>query len=92
MSNTVQVDAAGRMVLPKSVRDLFRIRNGDSLTLEVKGETIELRPAPQGIRLERINGILTVPKSVCPEVPMDIVERAREERDNQIITGAEKTR
>jgi AbrB family looped-hinge helix DNA binding protein len=54
----VRIDQAGRLVLPKSLRDRFRLKGGDSLALEVHGDTIELRPTQPLGQLKRVNGVL----------------------------------
>ena len=74
----VQIDQAGRIVLPKPLRERFRLERGDNLELEVKGEVIELRPLKPGLTIERVNGIMVI----CGDspVPEDIVERSRNER------------
>lgn len=40
----VTMDGAGRVVLPKPVRDRLRLRAGAELELEVEGESVRLRP------------------------------------------------
>ena len=44
MANKIPVDKAGRLVLPKSLRDQMRISPGDNLLLESEGDRITLRP------------------------------------------------
>jgi len=55
---TVQIDQAGRVVLPKGLRDRFRLRGGDTLAIEVRGDAIELRPTRATGTLKRVNGVL----------------------------------
>jgi AbrB family looped-hinge helix DNA binding protein len=84
MNLHVQMDPAGRVVLPKKVRDRFRLQGGDTLALEIKGDTIQLRPQPTKARLERVNGVLVlVSETPLPE-GRDLVAEAREERIDQI--------
>jgi AbrB family looped-hinge helix DNA binding protein len=45
MNTTITLDKAGRIVLPKPVRDEFQLSAGDSLELESSEERIVLRPA-----------------------------------------------
>jgi AbrB family looped-hinge helix DNA binding protein len=83
MKETVQIDQAGRLVLPKRVRDSFRLKSGDTLAIGVKGDAIELRPTKPGFRLERINGVLVL----AAEMPLparDLVADAREERLDEL--------
>jgi AbrB family looped-hinge helix DNA binding protein len=85
MKETIQIDAAGRLVLPKALRDRFRLRGGDSLTLEVKGDAIELRPARSALRLQRVNGVLVL-NGVVVRADVDLVAEARETRMAE-VTG-----
>jgi AbrB family looped-hinge helix DNA binding protein len=54
----VQIDRAGRVVLPKSLRDRLQLRGGDMLAIKVRGNAIELRPTRPTRQLKRINGVL----------------------------------
>ncbi len=47
MNATLTIDKAGRVVLPKPVRDALQISPGDSLELESSEDHIVLRPAPR---------------------------------------------
>ena len=86
MSTTVQIDRAGRLVLPKRLRERFRLQRGDTLALEVKGDIIELRPQKTRISLERVNGILVVASE--NQVDPNIVERFRDEKIDEIASRA----
>ena len=44
MDTTVTIDKAGRIVIPKDIRDELRLGAGDTLTLESEGESVTLRP------------------------------------------------
>ena len=44
MAATVTVDKAGRVVVPKEIRDELRLEAGDTLALESEGERVTLRP------------------------------------------------
>jgi AbrB family looped-hinge helix DNA binding protein len=77
---SVQIDQAGRIVLPKPLRDLFRLRRGDTLRVEVRGDVIELRPARKGSRLGRINGVLVL----ASETPLEKKDFVAESRDDRI--------
>lgn len=83
----VQIDPAGRVVLPKKVRERFRLQGGDTLALEIKGDTIQLRPQESRARLERVNGVLVlVDSSPLPE-GKNLVAESREERIDEIVGG-----
>ena len=47
MSQTVTIDQAGRIVLPKEVRNRLNLGPGTRLMLDVVAQRIELTPQPQ---------------------------------------------
>jgi AbrB family looped-hinge helix DNA binding protein len=77
----VTIDSAGRIVLPKRVRDRFRLAAGAILELEERPEGLILRPVDQSPSMIRRDGLWVhlgkVPHSFRWE---RIVEDAREER------------
>ena len=84
MNTNVQMDPAGRVVLPKRIRDRFRLRGGDTLVLEVKGDAIELRPERPKAELRRVNGVLVLVSDMSLPAGMDLVAESREERIDEI--------
>ncbi len=88
---TARMDKAGRIMLPKRLRERFPLRGGDALALEVKNEAIELRPVRAPVRLERINGVLLVAVSdiTLPEGEGgDLISESRDERIHEITRTA----
>jgi AbrB family looped-hinge helix DNA binding protein len=57
MTTTLTLDKAGRVVLPKPVRDEMQLRAGDSLELESSEDRIVLRPRRGGTGLHKKQGI-----------------------------------
>src|ERR1700721_2458378 len=57
MTITLTLDKAGRVVLPKPVRDEMQLRAGDSLVLERSEDRIVLRPRRGGVGLHQKQGI-----------------------------------
>jgi AbrB family looped-hinge helix DNA binding protein len=57
MTTTLTLDKAGRVVLPKPVRDEMQLRAGDSLELESSEDRIVLRPRRGGVGLHKKHGI-----------------------------------
>ncbi len=57
METTITMDKAGRMVLPKKVRDELRLEPGDSLDLLSDGGQITLRPSRSTTRLRKNRGV-----------------------------------
>jgi AbrB family looped-hinge helix DNA binding protein len=74
------IDAAGRLVIPKQIREQAGLRPGMPLEISYRDGAIEIEPAPMPVRLVR-KGHLTVavPAGDVPTLTADQVERAREQ-------------
>ncbi len=57
MRTTVTLDKAGRVVIPKSLRDELHLEAGDALSLESEGERLTLRPVRSASPLRREQGV-----------------------------------
>jgi AbrB family looped-hinge helix DNA binding protein len=57
MYNKVTLDRAGRVVLPKTLRDELRLSPGDSLDLTVTGDEVTLRPRRAVTPLQKERGV-----------------------------------
>jgi AbrB family looped-hinge helix DNA binding protein len=57
MNMTVTLDKAGRVVIPKTLRDELRLEPGDSLELESEGERVTLSPVRSASPLSRKRGV-----------------------------------
>ena len=88
----VQIDRAGRVVLPKKLRERFRLQGGDTLVLEVKGDEILLRPQKTKVRLERVNGVLVLVGEMPLPEGRALVSDSRNERINQIARNASEAK
>lgn len=53
MATTLTVDKAGRVVIPKSIREKMRLQEGSRLRLELVGDRLELTHEPSAVQLER---------------------------------------
>ena len=53
MTAVLTLDKAGRLVLPKSMRESLRLRPGARLTAEIVGDKIELVQAAAEVKLAR---------------------------------------
>lgn len=74
----LQVDAAGRIVLPKPVRTRYGIKPGVELELEEAGDAIVLRPRTSATALEFQDGMLVY----AGELPKDFDIRRIIEEDS----------
>ena len=83
MTKTLTVDRAGRIVLPKPVRDELQLSAGASLELESSGDQIVLRPVRETARLRKKQGIwvLDVDEPLSVEVVDCTIRDIRRERE-----------
>lgn len=78
----VLIDGAGRLVIPKAVRDRFGLAAGSELDLLEAGDHLELRPSGRAVRIETVDGrpLARASGDVPPltvEDVRDLVERER---------------
>jgi AbrB family looped-hinge helix DNA binding protein len=93
MEATITMDSAGRIVLPKNVRELLHLRGGARLALTVLASKIELSPeaddqvqvARQGDRLV----IVGTPKGLNVA---EAVQGDREDRDRRVVRRVRRSR
>jgi AbrB family looped-hinge helix DNA binding protein len=57
MNATVVIDKAGRVVLPKTLRDELHLAPGDTLDLTVEGELVTLHPRRSVPPLQKERGV-----------------------------------
>jgi AbrB family looped-hinge helix DNA binding protein len=53
----ITIDKAGRVVLPKSLRDELQLQAGDELELESEAQQVTLRPVRQAAPLRKERGV-----------------------------------
>ena len=76
------MDKAGRIVIPKPVREELQLEPGDSLEMESAGEEITLRPVRGGpLMKEHGVWVLRTGQPLPASATDDILKRIREERD-----------
>ena len=84
MNDKVTVDKAGRVVLPKRLRDRLQLAPGDTLQLEAEGERITLRPVRQNVTLKKELGVWVYYGESTDTSVTDLVDRERENRLRQV--------
>jgi AbrB family looped-hinge helix DNA binding protein len=80
----VSLDKAGRVVLPKALRDRMRLEPGDNLLVESEGERITLRPVRPQTTLKKEHGIWVYQGEPANESIPDLIERERERRIREL--------
>jgi len=79
MGMVVSIDGAGRIVLPKKVREQLGLRAGSQLELATRGGALELRPVDAVPALVQESG-LWIHQGTAQAPLKDAVRRSRDER------------
>jgi AbrB family looped-hinge helix DNA binding protein len=80
MTTKLKLDKAGRVVLPKPLRDEMQLAPGDTLQLETEGERITLRPVRSKVMLKKELGVWVYQGKPADASISDLLEREREKR------------
>jgi AbrB family looped-hinge helix DNA binding protein len=91
MNTAVTIDNAGRVVIPKTLRDQLHLKPGDTLELESEGESITLRPvrSPTPLRKERGVWVFRSGKKLSSSVTDGALHDIREKRNRRHTEGGE---
>jgi AbrB family looped-hinge helix DNA binding protein len=78
------IEAAGRLVIPKAVREAAGLQPGVPLDIRVENGVVEIQPASSPMRLERRGHFLVaVPVDEGPPPPAEIVEQLRQQIEDE---------
>lgn len=90
MEASVTVDTAGRVVIPKNLRDQMQIRPGDRLSLMSEGETVVLRPIRSAAPLQLEQGVWVyrTGRTLTAETTNATLREIRDERDAMSFEAA----
>jgi AbrB family looped-hinge helix DNA binding protein len=73
------IDSAGRVVIPKELRDRLGLEGGTALELRERDGRIEIEPAPAAMKLvRRSGGRVAVPEQRLPPLTDEIVRETLE--------------
>jgi AbrB family looped-hinge helix DNA binding protein len=84
MATKLTLDKAGRVVLPKPLRDRLQLAPGDTLQLEAEGENITLRPVRKNVMLKKELGVWVYQGEPTDDSIPDLIERDRENRNRSV--------
>ncbi|HLW83873.1 MAG TPA: AbrB/MazE/SpoVT family DNA-binding domain-containing protein [Candidatus Sulfotelmatobacter sp.] len=89
MTNVLTVDKAGRVVLPKPVRDELQLSPGDSLELESSEDQIVLRPIRGNGPLRKKRGVwvFRTGQPLSLDTVNETIAEVRRERDRDNLRG-----
>ena len=72
------IDSAGRLVIPKELRQRAQIEPGMPLVVRLQEGHIEIEPAPLEIEIKRRGRLaVAVPRKAVPPLTSEIVEETR---------------
>lgn len=94
MTITLTIDRAGRLVLPKPVRDELQLAAGDSLELESSDDQIVLRPVRGVATLRKKQGVwvMRTGKPLSAEVVNETIRKIRNERGQIDVSSLRPSR
>lgn len=78
----ITIDPAGRIVLPKKIRDRHGIRAGSKLELLEEGNQLILKPLEGKAKIIKKKGLLVFVPEESPS-DLDIVEFIKEQREER---------
>ena len=83
MSNRLVIDKAGRVVIPKLLREELHLEPGDALEMESAGEQITLRPVRGTGPLTKEYGVWVfyTGQPLAASATDKVLQQMREERD-----------
>ena len=89
MNAKLSIDKAGRIVLPKHIRDELHIRPGDTFDLEARGEEIKLRPVRGQAKMRKKRGVWVFDTGapLTAESVDKAIREGRKEREDEILGG-----
>jgi AbrB family looped-hinge helix DNA binding protein len=67
------IDRAGRLVIPRSLRDRIGLAGGGEVELELDGASVRIAPVP-GSALVVEAGLLVIPASGTPLTNVEVLE------------------
>ncbi len=85
MSIKTTIDKAGRIIVPKRLREKMRLHPGDDLLIEADGDHLTLKPVRQEAPLKKEFGIWVYQGEV-PDTPIvEWLDEQREKRARELL-------
>jgi AbrB family looped-hinge helix DNA binding protein len=80
MPTKISIDKAGRVVLPKPLREKMRVEPGDHLLVEAEDDRITLRPVRREALLKKEHGIWVYQGEPSDSSIPELIDAEREKR------------
>jgi AbrB family looped-hinge helix DNA binding protein len=87
----VTIDRAGRVVIPKNLRDELHLSPGDTLDVSVQGDEVKLRPRRSSSPLQKKQGVWVF-STGQPMTSDETAEALRDLRGQRDRKNAEETK
>ncbi len=82
MSITITIGKAGRIVVPKEIRDSLGLHEGSRLKLEIQGGKLQAEPEPDPVEIDTKDGF-PVLRSGSPLKRGSVVKAIKADRDSR---------
>ena len=87
MPTEVHIDKAGRIVVPKKLRDDLGLAPGDNLVIDSDGERITLRPVREEPLMKKEQGIWVYQGDIRNIDIVKFIDEQREKRSLELLSG-----
>ena len=85
MTTTLTLDRAGRVLIPKTLRQEWKLGPGDTLQLDSEGEQITLRPMRPKALLKKEHGVWVYQGELTGASIPGLIDREREKRLRELL-------
>jgi AbrB family looped-hinge helix DNA binding protein len=84
MTTKLTLDRAGRVLIPKTLRQELHLGPGDSLQLKSEGEEITLRPVRPRALIKKEQGVWVYQGGPAHASIPDLIDEGREKRSREL--------
>jgi AbrB family looped-hinge helix DNA binding protein len=85
MTTKLTLDQAGRVLIPRALRQELHLGPGDALQLDSQGEEITLRPVRPQASVKKEKGVWVYQGEASQASILDVIDREREKRIRELL-------
>ncbi len=85
MTTEITIDQAGRVLIPKKLREELHLKPGDVLELESNGDDITIRPQKTKAKIFKEQGIWVFSSEPTGESVVDLIDKMRAARSRHVM-------